>query len=40
MAFFQGLTFWLSCMLVEKLKPVVDYIDGDDVAVEEKSDQI
>jgi len=26
-ALIQGLTFWLSCILIEKCKPVVDWID-------------
>lgn len=30
MAFIQGATFYGSCFLVEKCKPVVDWIDGDD----------
>jgi len=39
LAFVQGFSFWLSCLLVEKLKPVVDWIEGDDgKIIDEKYD--
>ena len=39
LAFVQGFTFWLSCIVVEKLKPVVDWIEGDDgKIIDEKLD--
>jgi len=32
----QGLTFYGSCFLVEKCKPIVDWFDDDEKAVDEE----